>query len=78
MLGIPPLNKILKKFLSFLDYFVENLYDTFIRSIDMCSAETYETQSLERWFILESMTQLRNYLNIADHPSRDYSDDYIM
>jgi hypothetical protein len=78
MLGIPLLSKALKRSISFIEYFVENLHSTFFGSIDLRLSESYERERLERRFILESMTELRNSLGKVDSPLRDYSNDYIM
>jgi hypothetical protein len=77
ILKIPPWRKNLKRYLSLLNYFIDNLDYTPIGSIDSRSSEAYEREELERRFILESMALLREYLDRDDRPSRDNSDNYI-
>jgi hypothetical protein len=81
ILGIRPWSETIRCFLSFADYFVDNFDKSFFGSIDIEKFVGPEKQFWEHRFTIETLWQLKHFLEEmekkSERPLHDYSSQYI-
>lgn len=76
MLGIPRLNRSIYNFLSFLNYFVDNIHDTPFGSLGVRGTENYLKERINYDFIIDTLRELKSFFG-KERPPYDHSNHYL-
>jgi hypothetical protein len=76
MLGIPRLNRRIYNFLSFLNYFMDNIHDTPFGSLDVRGTENYLKERMNYDFIINTLRDLKSFFK-REKPPYDHSNYYL-